>query len=391
MSGNFVQRGDVAIMDKFKRAEIAVQNGVDLVVEMPVQYSLSSAEYFARCAVVMMASLRCVDGISFGAECGSLDEVRKCAQAVAEVSTPANIKPMLEQGMSYPEAISQLVSFKYGPAVSEVLSKPNNTLAVEYLKALATLGLEDKITPLLIQRKGAEHDGEPVDNIASASYIRQLIDDEEDFSKYVPKQTLDAINEYDESHKLAWFDNLERVILYRLRTMSPPEIATTPDVGQGLENRIFEAARVSTSLEELIDNIATKRYPYSKIRRILLNAVCGVKTEDLKVPPVYGRILALNDRGAEILKLAGSMPETKFSMPFSASMKDFTATENQNIRRSIGLSAISSDVYSLASRSIHQSGMDFTGKVAFAKLPNFEPSLPEDLGKKADSTAKTEE
>ncbi len=384
MSGNFVQRGDVAILDKFKRAEIAVANGVDLVVELPVQYSLANAEYFARCGVLMMASLRCVDGISFGSECGNIEELQKCADAVTAVSTPENLKPILEQGMSYPDAVSQLVSFKYGPEMAKLLSSPNNTLAIEYLKSIKILGLSDRLQPLTIKRSGAEHDGDtPSDNIASASYIRTLIDDEEDFSKYVPKETLDAINVYDQNHLLCWFDNLERVILYRLRTMSPKELATIPDVGQGLENRIFEAARVSTSLEQLIANIATKRYPTSRIRRIILNAVCGIKTDDLKVPPVYGRILALNDRGAEILRKAGSLPEDKFSMPFSTSVKDFAASENPHINRSIGITTISSDIYSLASRTIRPSGMDFTAKIPFVKIPDFVSELPEDLETKA--------
>lgn len=384
MSGNFVQRGDVAIIDKFKRAEIAVKNGVDLVVEIPVQYSLSNAEYFARSGIMMMASLRCVDGISFGSECGDLEQLQKCADAVREVAVPENLKPMLEQGMSYPEAVSQLVAYKFGPAVSEILDKPNNTLAIEYLKAIKALGLEDKLTPLTIKREGAEHDSDaPSGNIASASYIRTLIDDEEDFSAYVPKETLEAINDYDVKHLLSWFDNLERPILYRLRTMSPQELATIPDVGQGLENRIFEAARVSSSLEQLIANIGTRRYPTARIRRILLNALCAVRTDDLKVPPVCGRILALNDRGAEILRMAGSLPEDKFAIPFSSAMKDFAASENKFIKRSVGLTTYSSDIYTLASRAIRPCGMDFTAPITFDKIPGFVSELPEELETKA--------
>lgn len=382
MSGNYVQRGEPALLDKFKRAEIAVKNGVDLVVEMPVQYTLANAELFARCGVMLLGALRCVDGISFGSECGSLEQLKECADAITAVSTPENIKPLLEQGMPYPEAIHQLVSFKYGPLVGDLLNSPNNILGIEYLKSLKILGLEEKIAPFTIKREGSGHDSdEHSDKFASGEYIRRLIDDGEDFSKFVPKDTLDAVNEYDDNDLLCWFENFERILLYRLRTISPQELATTPDVGQGLENRIFQAARMATSLEDLLDKVKVKRYPMARIKRILLNALFGIKTEDLKVPPMYGRILALNDKGAEILRLAGSLPEDKLSVPFSSSLKDFInpKAENKNLMRSIGLNTISNDIYALGSREIRASGMDFTGKVHFEKIEGFVSELPEDL------------
>ncbi|MGN0643087.1 MAG: nucleotidyltransferase family protein [Huintestinicola sp.] len=380
MSGNFVQRGDLAQLDKFKRAEIAVKNGVDLVIEMPVQYSLANAELFARCGVMLMASLRCVDGISFGSECGSIEQLKQCADAVVKVSTPENLKPLLEQGIPYPEAVAQLVSYQFGPLVGDILNSPNNVLAIEYLKSLKILGMEDKITPFTVKRIGAGHDSDkPEGKYASGSYIRQLIDDGEDITPYVPKETADAVAEYDEKDLLCWYENLERIMLYRLRTLSPADIKKIPDVGQGLENRIFQAARVATSMDQLLELIKTKRYPTARFRRILLNALIGVRTDDMKVPPVFGRILALNDRGAEILRKAGSMPEDKFSLPFSSTLKDFAGNENVNVQRAIGLTTISSDIYSLASRNIRPSGQDFTGKITYEKLENFVSELPEDL------------
>ncbi len=380
MSGNFVQRGEPALMDKFKRAEIAVKNGVDLVIEMPVQYSLANAELFARCGVMMLGSLRCVEGISFGSECGSIEELQKCADAVAEVAKPENVKELMEKGMSYPEAVQQLVALKYGPMVGDILNSPNNILAVEYLKSLKILGLNEKITPFTIKREGAAHDSEEHSgNIASGSYIRQLIDDGEDFSPYVPKDTFDAVNEYDDNDLLCWFENFERILLYRLRTMTPQEIASTPDVGQGLENRIFQASRSAVSLEDLLEKIKVKRYPMARIKRILLNALFGIKVDDLKSPPMYGRILALNDRGADILKLAGSLPEDKLSMPFSSSLKDFLNVKNPRVMRNVGMTTISTDTYVLGSRNIRPSGMDFTGKVTFEKIEGFESELPADL------------
>lgn len=382
MSGNYVQRGEPALMDKFKRAEIAVKNGVDLVIEMPVQYSLANAELFARCGVLMLGSLRCVEGISFGSECGSIDQLIQCVDAVQEVTTPENLKPLMEQGIPFPDAIHQLVSYKYGPLVGDLLNSPNNILAVEYIKSLKILGLLDKIKPFTIKREGSEHDSDVHSaKYASGSYLRQLIDDGEDISAYVPKDTADAVAEYDDNDLLCWFENFERVLLYRLRTMSPQDLAKVPDVGQGLENRIFQAARVATSLEDLLDKIKVKRYPMARLKRILLNALFGIRTDDLKVPPTYGRILALNDRGAEILKMAGSLPEDKLSIPFSSSLKDFVEAgkQNPNVMRAVGMTTLSTDIYTLGSRNIRPSGMDFTGKVTFDKLDGFVSELPADM------------
>lgn len=382
MSGNYVQRGEPALMDKFKRAEIAVKNGVDLVIEMPVQYSLANAELFARCGVLMLGSLRCVEGISFGSECGSIDQLIQCADAVQEVTTPENLKPLMEQGIPFPDAIHQLVSYKYGPLVGDLLNSPNNILAVEYIKSLKILGLLDKIKPFTIKREGSEHDSDVHSaKYASGSYLRQLIDDGEDISAHVPKDTADAVAEYDDNDLLCWFENFERVLLYRLRTMSPQDLAKVPDVGQGLENRIFQAARVATSLEDLLDKIKVKRYPMARLKRILLNALFGIRTDDLKVPPTYGRILALNDRGAEILKMAGSLPEDKLSIPFSSSLKDFVEAgkQNPNVMRAVGMTTLSTDIYTLGSRNIRPSGMDFTGKVTFDKLEGFVSELPADM------------
>ncbi len=382
MSGNYVQRGDVAIMDKFTRARIAVEHGVDLVVEMPVQYSLSSAEFFARCGVMMLKSLRCVDGIAFGSECGDIEELKRCAEAVLAVSTKENLEPLLKQGMSYPEAVRQLVAYSYGPLTAELLDSPNNTLAIEYLKAIKALGIDD-MDAVTIKRKGADHDGEPVDGIASASYIRQLIDDEEDFSQYVPKETVDAIKEYDEKGNLCWFDNLERAIMYRMRTISLPDLKATSGVGQGLENRVFQAGHTASDLDQLINMIKTKRYPEARIRRIILNALIGVKQDDIKVPPIFGRILALNDRGSEIVKMAGSLPENKFSFPFSTTLKDVVKSDNKRIQRTVALNNLATDIYTMASRNARPGGMDFTAKIQLQKIEGFVSTLPENLETKA--------
>ncbi len=386
MSGNFVQRGEPALLDKFKRAQIAVRNGVDLVIEMPVRYSLANAEMFARSGIMMLGALRCVEGISFGAECGDLAQLQKCADAVRELSTPENLRPLISKGMNYPQAIQQLVAYHHGPMVSDLLSSPNNILAVEYLKSLSLLNLGDKIKPFVVQRTGAGHDSEEhSDTIASGEMLRRMIDDGEDISAFVPQDTADAVAEYDEKDMLCWFENFERILLYRLRVMSPQDLFTTPDIDQGLGNRIFAAAREAESLEDLLSKIKTKAYPMARIKRALFNALLGIKGDDLKIPPLFGRILALNDKGAEILRLAGSLPENAFPVPFSSSLRDFMPkekTEDPRIQRNmrfVSMTAVSSDIYSLGSRSLRPSGMDFTTPITFDKDENFVSELPADL------------
>lgn len=386
MSGNFVQRGEPALLDKFKRAEIAVKNGVDLVIELPVRYSLANAEMFARSGVMMLSALRCVEGISFGAETDDLAALKKCADAVRELSTAENIRPLMQKGMSYPQAIQQLVAYHHGPMISDLLSSPNNILAVEYLKSLTLLNAEDKIKPFVVKRTGAEHDGaEHSDTIASGEAIRRMIDDGEDISAFVPALTAEAVANYDDNDLLVWYENFERILLYRLRVMSPQDLFSTPDIDQGLGNRIFAAAREASSLEDLLDKIKTKAYPMARIKRALFNALLGIKQDDLKIPPLFGRILALNDRGADILKLAGSLPENMFPIPFSSSLRDFMPKEPsddprvQRNMRFVSMTAVASDVYSLGSRSVRPSGMDFTTPITFDKIEGFVSELPADL------------
>jgi predicted nucleotidyltransferase len=364
MSGNYVQRGDVAITDKFSRAETAVRNGVDLVVELPVVYALSSAEMFARAGVMMLGALGCVEGISFGSECGDIELLKTACAASIESVRPEKLRPLLESGMTYPQAAAQIIASEKGPLIAEVFDSPNNTLAVEYLKALKTLGLEDKIEAVTVKRKGAAHDGGAASGrMASASLIRQMIEDDGDISGFVPEETLEVIEEYAENERLAYFDNLERPFLYRLRSSSPRKIADVPDVGQGLENRIYEAGTSALSLEEFLDTVKTKRYTMAKLRRILLNLFLGIKNTDLRIPPSYGRILAFNQKGTEILKASGEIKDNKFSIPFSTSLKELYDLKRPAVSRFVELTSVSSDLYGLASRSIRPCASDFTRKI----------------------------
>lgn len=366
MSGNYVQRGDVAIVDKFKRAQIAVNHGADLVVELPVTYSLASAEMFARAGVMMLASLGCVDGISFGSECGDIDLLKNAAAATFSAATPEKIKPLLEQGMPYPEAVQQSILKEHGPIIAGVFDSPNNTLAVEYLRAMKTLGIEN--TDAFTVKRTAAHDSDETSDIyASGSKLREMIEDGEDISKFVPEDMAAAIAEYDDKEHLAYFDNLERELMYILRTVIPQFVAEIPDVAQGLENRIVQAGRSASSLDSFMDIVGTKRYTQAKFRRILLNMYIGIRKTDLQIPPAYGRVLAFNEKGAEILKAASEQEKGKFTIPFSTGIKELIDMKVPQIMRQAELTCRSSDLYMLASREIRPCASDFTAKVEISK------------------------
>ena len=363
MSGNYVQRGDVAMIDKFARAKTAVANGVDLVVEMPVVYSLSSANFFARAGVMMLGALGCVDGISFGSECGDIELLKNAAMASINASKPEKIKPLVEQGMSFPQAIQQAIALEYGPIIASVFDSPNNTLAVEYLKAIKLLNLE--FETFTVKRKGAEHDSaDPSEGIASASLIRSMIEDGKDISPYVPKETAEIAKEYEEKELLAYFDNLERELLYVLRSMIPPAIAECPDVDPALANFIFRAGIDAKSLDQFLEITGTKRYTAAKIRRVLLNLYIGTKASDLMIMPPYGRILAFNDKGSEILKASKEKSEeNKLAIPFDTSLKDIIELKRAPINRFADISNRATNLYGLASRTIRPCAEDFTAKI----------------------------
>lgn len=371
MSGNYVQRGDVAMVDKFARAKVAVENGVDLVIEMPVVYSVASAGYFARAGVMMLGALGCVDGISFGSECGDVELLKNAAMASLNLSTKENmeakVKPLLMQGMSFPAALQQAIALEHGPMIASVFDTPNNTLGVEYLKAMKMLDLDFEI--FTVKRKGAAHDSEEAsDGIASGTLIREMIEDGEDISEYVPEGMANVVKEYEEKQQLAYFDNLEREMLFLLRSFIPPQLAECPDVDQGLANLIFRAGLDSNSIDEFLERTVNKGNTAAKMRRILLNLFIGVKSADLMIMPPYGRVLALNERGAEILKAVKTKEDgNRYAIPFNTSLKDIIEMNTQPIHRFADISNRATNLYGLASRTVRPSAQEFTAKIEIQK------------------------
>lgn len=360
MSGNFVQRGDVAYMDKLDRARLAVRSGADLVIELPVQYSLSSAEKFAEGAVYLLDCLGAVDEISFGSECGDVDKLQK-ALATIEITAMVQkerIRQIMEKGYTYPRALNSVIN-GVDPKIAEIISSPNNMLAIEYLRALGKF--TSSIKPFTVRRVYSSHDGvTPENGFASASFMRERLTAEHDasvVSEYTTPLWTDAIANAIRNGGTASLERLERVLLYKLRSTSAEEISQISDVGQGLENRIF-GARMAGSLDELLFTIKTKRYTMSRIRRIMLSLLIGITKEDMKQLPAYGRILAFNDRGTEILARAKDCTK----IPYSTSIAKLSQI-NESAERFTELEIRASDVYGLAMETVTSAQKDYRAKI----------------------------
>lgn len=288
MSGNFVQRGEVAIADKYLRTQAALEGGCDLVVELPAVFALSSAERFAKGGVQIADALN-ADILCFGAENEDVNKLSQIADVFSDEGFKRALKENLSNGNYYAKAVSVAVEKILSKEHAQLLSGANNTLGVEYIKALKGTN----ISPVAIKRLKVEHDSDiTFDNISSATNIRNLVRSGQPYSHFTDISLCD----YTDMKELEW------IILYKLRTMSKEEIENLPDVSEGLHNRIYECARSSNSLVELYENLKTKRYTLSRLRRIVISALLGITKENCTDDVQYVRVLGMNTTGTTLLK-----------------------------------------------------------------------------------------
>lgn len=306
MSGSFVQRGEPAVMTKFDRARAALAGGVDLVLELPTPWVLSSAEKFAFGAVSMLSSLGCVDAISFGSEVGTLAPLERAVDTMETERFRTLLKYFMESGISFPEATQKALTEIAGDTCGKLLASPNNTLGIEYLKALRRL--DSRITPFTVERYQVAHDSEvPLGNVASATYLRGLLKSDRMVASFpfMPSACINAVSNAAQNGALPSLpERLERAVLARLRTLAPADISRLPGVSEGLENRVYNAIRTATDLTTLEEAIKTKRYPLTRVRRLIWNAFLGTPKLAPFTPVPYLRVLAANHRGKEILSAA---------------------------------------------------------------------------------------
>jgi len=297
MSGNWTQRGGPALVDKHTRAQMALIGGADLVLELPLPCAISSAEGFARGGVAVLNAAGIVTHLCFGSECGDLSLLSRTAQSLDSEDYSINLHKGLDRGLSFPAARQQAAQDLIGPD-ADCLSFPNNNLGAEYLRALNRLN--SRITPITVQREGAGHGQSPSGGFASASWLRQqiLAGNWAEVSLYLQPEVLALLR----NTALADYNRAERAILYRLRQMSPDELAALPDCGEGLSNRLYQAIRQGTCVEEILALAKTKRYTHARLRRILLWAFLGLTAADRLENPPYLRVLGMNTTGRTLLR-----------------------------------------------------------------------------------------
>lgn len=291
MSGNFVQRGEPAIFDKSLRAKAAILAGADLVIELPVTVSLSSAEGFAAGGVAALSPV--CDYLCFGAESETENSLMETARVLLSDDFPPVLKKHLNCGVSFPKA--RALALEALGLNTDGLNLPNNTLGLEYCKAI--IRQSSALKPFVIRRGGSYHDEKIDGENPSATALRKAIGCAEDFLSYVP-ECARSIFESAQTHTLAAG---ERAVLYRLRTMQDAEFEGLPFGSEGLWRKLMHEAREKASLPEIMEAVKSKRYTYTRIARMVMCACLGISGEMMHAPIPYYRVLGFTDAGRRLL------------------------------------------------------------------------------------------
>lgn len=344
MSGNFVQRGECAILDKWSRARQALQGGADLVLELPTPWAISSAEAFARGAVEVLAATGVVDTLSFGSEAGDLADLRATARILETADYQAALRAELDKGVSFATARGRAAKALIGKA-ADCLSAPNNNLAVEYIKALPA-----HMDAMTVRRVGADHDGKAAGGYASASAIRAMLrsGDRAGAAAYLPREI---------EEQPASLLHCQRAVLARLRTMTEDDFAALPDGGgaEGLPVRLVAAAGRALSPEEFCDLAKTKRYAHARIRRLALWAFLGLNAEDRPEHVPYVRVLGMNEAGRALL---GRMKKT-CALPVITKPAHARRLEGEGLAL-FEREARCTDLYALCTPQVRPCGLEWT-------------------------------
>ncbi|NLZ53548.1 MAG: nucleotidyltransferase [Thermoanaerobacteraceae bacterium] len=378
LSGNFVQRGEPAIFDKWARAEMALHAGADLVVELPVCFSTATAEIFAESAVKLLVETQVVNALSFGVEEYHEKELFFLGKLLYEEpsSFKSTLNEYLQKGLSFPKA-REIAVAKYLTSnninlnvklISKLLKKPNFILAVEYVKAVNKLGANFTIFPVV--RKGHEyHDKILTKQYASATAIRQtVLAHRQNFMdkivSHLPNSTIKIIAKEINQHRSPVFlQDFESIILYTLRRLKAHELTNFFDVREGLENRIKEAAQTCGNLEQLIFQIKSKRYPVTRIQRILMQILLNIPKEMVESrTPQYFRVLGFSEKGALLLKQISQ----KATLPIITRASQFKRID-QRAKAMFERDLFSSDIYCLGYKEsfLRNGASDFNRKVIY--------------------------
>ena len=376
MSGNFIQRGQPALFNKWARTEMALRNQVDLVIELPVYYSVSSAEFFAYGAIKLLDSLGIIDSVCFGSEYDDIKILSTIARTL--IHEPLIYKDKLSyhlgQGLSFPKARAFALDHYFSQSEEEdskliklIMNQPNNILGIEYIKALYKL--KSSIKPATIKRHKAAHNSHVQhDNYASATAIREMLksNDFDTVKAVVPASTYEImVEELSQGRAPVLLDFFDIILLSTIRKMVTADIKTISDVGEGMENRIKKAAQVACTIDQLLISVKTKRYTLTRLQRILVRILLSLSEETFNSfnsngGPQYIRVLGFSNKGKELLSKIKSS-----SLPLISTVPDFLRSCNIIQKEMITADILASDIYSLGYPSFSQrsGGQDYYQKI----------------------------
>lgn len=367
MSGNFVERGNTALINKWARAQMALEAGVDMVIELPTIYSISSAENFAAGSIKILNSLKCDTFLSFGSECGDMKILNTFADIL--IKEPAEYVTMLNhelsKGLSFPKARENAMLLYINDIrnSANILSGSNNILAIEYIKQIIKTG--NKIIPLTIKRVGTEYNSLSTSNgIASATAIRELLLQKKSVKNLMPASSYSILKEELGNGRFVLdISQFEKIIIYKLRCMDIEQIANLPDVSEGLEYKIKEAANTCNTLANLISMIKSKRYTLTRINRIMLYVLLDITKQDYinsqKITP-YIRILGMSENG----KLLLSELSKNRKLEIITSVKQFIDKNNNKILNTmLSKDILATNIYTLGYTKYPSANLDYTNKI----------------------------
>ncbi len=350
ISGNFVQRGDIAIADKRVRAKAALMCGVDLVLELPVSYAMSTAQNFALGGVACLKAVGC-DRLIFGSESGETENLKKAVQILKSDKFSEILNTKLKSGITF-AAAREAAARELG-LEKDILSGANNNLAIEYMIASENIGADFQFTT--IKREGAAHDAEkPLGGYCSATLLRDKLKcgDYEFCKDYLPENIFSLFNK----ENIADIGRIENAILAVLRTRSIEEFKNLPDISEGLHNKLFSAIRVASSLEELYNTVKVKRYTLARIRRLVLSAFLGLDNSLFMKMPPYVRVLGFNEKGRALLG------NGDLSIPVITKVSEIEKL-SLDAKGLFEAECRATDLYSLAFEGVKPCGSEYTAKI----------------------------
>ena len=335
ISSSFVQRGDVAIVPKYARAEMALSVGVDLVIELPIPWSMSTAQNFAFGAMSQLSTFN-IDTLYFGSECGDAEKLIKIADIISSDEFNDSLKGKITSGLTYAKIRQNHLKTYIGDD-SKILENPNDTLAIEYINASKKLGLNIEFNA--IKRVGVGHNDVTIyDNFVSSTKIREMLKDESkiDLSSFMPESCYKTLT----LSPKADISRLDKAIISRLKQLSLDEISILADISEGMDNLIYNKIRDSYSYDELCNSIKTKRYTMARIRRIILSAFLGIDSRYFLKEPPYVRILGLNTEIPKIIPSPSNKPIITRTMQIYS--------QSDEVKKLFELENTANEIYSLS-------------------------------------------